>query len=299
MTPTAPSTLAAAHALFSLSLRPFIQHFFRVGSPNLTRSASKTTHVVVSSRASRPPPPPVVNVPWRLRFASHRPSFARALVSAAVVARLAPSIASKAAPRTRQYAVVVPVRRCGEIRASFRGARLRRPPFSSLRAASGNLGLVTYALDQGQPVNSVLDGVLSLHVACLGGHHLVVGLLIECSADVNEPPAPTFACITRADTELLFCWRTYYRRASGGGQRENEYGGLDRPLVEDVHVPRAETARPSCIFRTLGELQKKVRTGKRGGCHLVEAGRREVTGDEVRGELDRIQDTTQKSCVVV
>ena len=54
-------------------------------------------------------------------------------------------------------------------------------------AASGNLGLVTYALDHGQPVNSVLDGVLPLHVACSGGNDLIVRLLIERGADVNAP----------------------------------------------------------------------------------------------------------------
>ncbi|KAF6760184.1 hypothetical protein DFP72DRAFT_1004154 [Ephemerocybe angulata] len=57
-------------------------------------------------------------------------------------------------------------------------------------AASGNLGLVEYALDHGQPVNSVLDGVLPLHAACAGGHIQVVKLLIEHGADVNAPRLP-------------------------------------------------------------------------------------------------------------
>ncbi|RDX47101.1 hypothetical protein OH76DRAFT_1484944 [Lentinus brumalis] len=57
-------------------------------------------------------------------------------------------------------------------------------------AASGNLGLVTYALDHGQPVNSVLDGVLPLHVASSGGNDLIVRLLIERGADVNAPRLP-------------------------------------------------------------------------------------------------------------
>ncbi|KAI0093448.1 hypothetical protein BDY19DRAFT_990083 [Irpex rosettiformis] len=54
-------------------------------------------------------------------------------------------------------------------------------------AASGNLGLVKYALDHEQPVNSVLDGLLPLHAACHGGSDLVVRYLIEKGADVNTP----------------------------------------------------------------------------------------------------------------
>ncbi|KAF8629150.1 hypothetical protein AX17_005735 [Amanita inopinata Kibby_2008] len=57
-------------------------------------------------------------------------------------------------------------------------------------AATGNLGLVEYALVHGQPVNSVLDGVLPLHAACAGGHIQVVKLLIERGADVNAPRLP-------------------------------------------------------------------------------------------------------------
>ncbi|KAI0949666.1 hypothetical protein AcW1_009205 [Taiwanofungus camphoratus] len=57
-------------------------------------------------------------------------------------------------------------------------------------AATGNIGLVKYALDNGQPVNSVLDGVLPLHAACSGGNDLVVRLLIEKGADVNAPRLP-------------------------------------------------------------------------------------------------------------
>ena len=54
-------------------------------------------------------------------------------------------------------------------------------------AATGNVGLVEYALNNGQPVNSVLDGVLPLHAACAGGNVQVVRLLIDHGADVNAP----------------------------------------------------------------------------------------------------------------
>lgn len=55
---------------------------------------------------------------------------------------------------------------------------------------SHHAGLATYALNTGQPVNSVLDGVLPLHVACSGGSEVVVRLLIERGADVNAARLP-------------------------------------------------------------------------------------------------------------
>lgn len=46
-------------------------------------------------------------------------------------------------------------------------------------------GLVKYALMHGQPVNSVLNGVLPIHVAASSGNELVMQMLIEAGADVN------------------------------------------------------------------------------------------------------------------
>ncbi|KAJ7209651.1 hypothetical protein GGX14DRAFT_631286, partial [Mycena pura] len=57
-------------------------------------------------------------------------------------------------------------------------------------AATGNVGLVEYALARGQPINSVLDGVLPLHAAAAGGNERVVKLLIEHGADVNATRLP-------------------------------------------------------------------------------------------------------------
>ncbi|KAK7057472.1 hypothetical protein R3P38DRAFT_3168997 [Favolaschia claudopus] len=57
-------------------------------------------------------------------------------------------------------------------------------------AATGNVGLVEYALARGQPINSVIDGVLPLHAAAAGGNESVVKLLIERGADVNAPRLP-------------------------------------------------------------------------------------------------------------
>ena len=52
-------------------------------------------------------------------------------------------------------------------------------------AANRNLGLVQYALMHGPPINSVLDSVLPLHVACSGGNVMVVKLLIEPEVNLN------------------------------------------------------------------------------------------------------------------
>ncbi|KAL0956254.1 hypothetical protein HGRIS_002408 [Hohenbuehelia grisea] len=57
-------------------------------------------------------------------------------------------------------------------------------------AATGNIGLVEYALAHGQPINSVLDGVLPLHAASAGGDEQVVKLLLDYGADVNAPRLP-------------------------------------------------------------------------------------------------------------
>ncbi|ORX90041.1 ankyrin [Basidiobolus meristosporus CBS 931.73] len=52
-------------------------------------------------------------------------------------------------------------------------------------AASGNLGLVKFALDQGQPIDSVVHGLLPIHAACCTGNAAVVEYLVQRGADVN------------------------------------------------------------------------------------------------------------------
>ncbi|KAF8678315.1 Ankyrin repeat [Rhizoctonia solani] len=52
-------------------------------------------------------------------------------------------------------------------------------------AATGNLGLVSFALTNGQPTNAVLDGVLPIHAAASGGNTRVVRMLIDAGADLN------------------------------------------------------------------------------------------------------------------
>lgn len=52
-------------------------------------------------------------------------------------------------------------------------------------AATGNIGLVSFALTNGQPTNAVLDGVLPLHAAASGGNTRVVRMLIDAGADLN------------------------------------------------------------------------------------------------------------------
>ncbi|RKP23215.1 hypothetical protein SYNPS1DRAFT_18968, partial [Syncephalis pseudoplumigaleata] len=57
-------------------------------------------------------------------------------------------------------------------------------------AATGNIGLVKFALDLGQPVNSVLNGVLPIHVACCSGSVPTVQMLLDHGADVNARRYP-------------------------------------------------------------------------------------------------------------
>lgn len=54
-------------------------------------------------------------------------------------------------------------------------------------AASGNIGLVKFALENGQLANSNLNGILPLHAACSGGSEQAVRMLIYHGADVNAP----------------------------------------------------------------------------------------------------------------
>ena len=71
-------------------------------------------------------------------------------------------------------------------------------------SASGDIGLVQYALSHGQPVNSVLDGVLPLHAACAGGNVLVVNFLLDRGADVNAPRSASSppACLSLTPPRL-------------------------------------------------------------------------------------------------
>ncbi|ORX95278.1 hypothetical protein K493DRAFT_260645, partial [Basidiobolus meristosporus CBS 931.73] len=54
-------------------------------------------------------------------------------------------------------------------------------------AVTGNLGLVKFALDHGQAINSVIKGILPIHAACCSGNVIVVEYLIHRGADVNIP----------------------------------------------------------------------------------------------------------------
>ncbi|EPQ28155.1 uncharacterized protein PFL1_04482 [Pseudozyma flocculosa PF-1] len=54
-------------------------------------------------------------------------------------------------------------------------------------AASGNIGLIKFALENGQPANSNLNGILPLHAACSGGNEQAVRMLLLHGAEVNAP----------------------------------------------------------------------------------------------------------------
>ncbi|KAF9964963.1 hypothetical protein BGZ70_005671 [Mortierella alpina] len=58
-------------------------------------------------------------------------------------------------------------------------------PLESLCENVGT-GLVKFALDNGQPIDSVLNGVLPIHAACCSNANVpVVLFLIDRGADVN------------------------------------------------------------------------------------------------------------------
>ncbi|KAJ9104440.1 hypothetical protein QFC21_001935 [Naganishia friedmannii] len=70
-------------------------------------------------------------------------------------------------------------------------------------AVTGNVGLVHYALTHGQPVNSILHGLLPIHAACSGGSEQVLRMLIDRGADVNAPRLPRRYFDPRQQTMLL------------------------------------------------------------------------------------------------
>lgn len=59
-----------------------------------------------------------------------------------------------------------------------------------------------YALTHGQPVNSVLEGLLPLHAAASNGSEIVVTRLIDAGADVNAPVSPPPVCSFPASLPL-------------------------------------------------------------------------------------------------
>lgn len=70
-------------------------------------------------------------------------------------------------------------------------------------------GLVHYALTHGQPINSLLNGVLPIHAAASSGNEQVLNILLEFGADVNSPRVP----------------RRHDSNALGGGGSSSSSGG--------------------------------------------------------------------------
>ncbi|KAF9923030.1 hypothetical protein FBU30_006861 [Linnemannia zychae] len=61
---------------------------------------------------------------------------------------------------------------------------------ASSLSSGKNQGLVKFALDNGQPIDSVVNGVYAIHAACCNNNVAVVRYLIEHGADVNARRLP-------------------------------------------------------------------------------------------------------------
>ncbi len=70
-----------------------------------------------------------------------------------------------------------------------------------MAAATGNVGLIKYAFEHGQPVSSVLNGLLPLHAAASGGSETAVRLLLSYGADPNAAK-PSHASLVAAAAEV-------------------------------------------------------------------------------------------------
>ncbi|GEM10367.1 ankyrin repeat protein [Rhodotorula toruloides] len=106
-------------------------------------------------------------------------------------------------------------------------------------AANGNTGLVQYALAHGQPVNSILAGVLPLHAAASSGNETVVRMLIEAGADVNRSTPLHFAA-ANGHLSILRLLLSY-----GADPRLPEKGGItpEQIAVSNGHLDAAELLR--------------------------------------------------------
>ena len=109
-------------------------------------------------------------------------------------------------------------------------------------AAAGNLGLVTYALDHDQPVNSVLDGALPLDVACSGRNDLIVRLLVGRGADVNAPrcvpPVLALSCTNFYTVNHLYL-RRLSRKYSSDRHRNTLAPLVGSSVVQQLHSAAA------------------------------------------------------------
>ncbi|KAJ9114626.1 hypothetical protein QFC22_005499 [Naganishia vaughanmartiniae] len=136
-----------------------------------------------------------------------------------------------------------------------------------------SISLFAGALTHGQPVNSILHGLLPIHAACSGGSEQVVRMLIDRGADVNAPRLPRRYFDPRQQSTILgqtgstplhFAAANGHDKivrillACGAVQRPDKCGNTPEMVAEQVgHKDVVET------FRTweamLEEEREKVR----------------------------------------
>lgn len=116
------------------------------------------------------------------------------------------------------------------------------PPLQSLglhrAAGAGDVALVLFALENGQPVNQTIHGISPLHVAACMGNVPVINVLLAYGADVNIPKGKDKVAGpgVEGSTPLHFAAANGHLYAV---RTLLEHGARPQPLDRDMQAPEA------------------------------------------------------------